>query len=205
MRINRERLLPFNALLVGFGGVKVFPVGTITLLVTIGTYLQQLTKEVNFLVIDYSFSYNAIIGRPTLNAWRAATSTYHPPVKFSTEYGIGQAQGDQITACECYIAMLKMDDCLQALNIEEMRITVEPMENLEEISLDDDTPGRTTNIGTQADHSVRKKLGLFLRNNRDVFAWSYEDMLDISPSTMVHKLNVCPSITPVRRKKRVFA
>ena len=98
-----------------------------------------------------------------------------------------------------------MDDRLQALNIEEMRITVEPMENLEEISLDDDTPGRTTNIGTQVDHSVRKKLGLFLRNNRDVFAWSYEDMLDISPSTMVHKLNVCPSITPVRRKKRVFA
>ena len=37
---------------------------------------------------------NAIIGRPTLNSWKAVTSTYHLSVKFPTEYGIGQAQGD---------------------------------------------------------------------------------------------------------------
>ena len=30
-------------------------------------------------------------------------------------------------------------------------------------------------------------------------------MLGISPSTMVHKLNVCPSFPPVWQKKRVFA
>ena len=41
---------------------------------------------------------------------------------------------------ECYIAMLEMDD-LQALNIEERKVTVEPTEDLEEISLADDTPG----------------------------------------------------------------
>ena len=75
----------------GFGGTKVFPVGTIILLVTIRTYLQQLTKEVNFLVVDCSSTYNAIIGQPTLNAWRAATSIYHLLVKFLTEYGIKEA------------------------------------------------------------------------------------------------------------------
>jgi len=85
MRIDRERLLPSDAPLVGFGGTKVFLVGTITLSVTIGTYPQQLTREVSFLVVDCSFAYNAIIGRPTLNAWRATTSTYHLLVKFPTE------------------------------------------------------------------------------------------------------------------------
>ena len=40
MRIDREHLLPFDAPLVGFGGTKVFPMGTITLPVTIGTYPQ---------------------------------------------------------------------------------------------------------------------------------------------------------------------
>ena len=40
-------------------------------------------------------------------------------MKFLTKYGIGEACGDQMAACECYIAMLKMDVHLQALNIEE--------------------------------------------------------------------------------------
>ena len=71
---------------------------------------------------------------------------------------------------KCYIAMLEMDNHLQALNIEERKVTVEPTEDLEEISLDDDTPGRTTRIGTQADLSVCEEIALFLKNNRDVFA-----------------------------------
>ena len=49
-----------------------------------------------------------------------------------------------MVACECYIAMPEMDGHLQALNIEERRVIVEPIEDLEEISLDDDTPGQTT-------------------------------------------------------------
>ena len=61
MRIDKECLQPSNTPLIGFGGTKIFPVGTITLLVTIGTYPQQLIKEVSFLVIDCSSTYNAII------------------------------------------------------------------------------------------------------------------------------------------------
>ena len=97
-----------------------------------------------------------------------------------------------MAAYECYVAMLEMDDHLQALNIKERKVTIEPTEDLEEISLDDDTPYRTTRIGTQADLIVRKELALFLKSNRDVFALSHEDMLGISPGTMVHKLNVRP-------------
>ena len=94
MRINKERPLPFDAPLVGFDGTKVFPMGTITLSVTIGMYPQQLTKEVNFLVINCSSAYKAIISRPMLNAWRKATSIYHLLVKFPTEYEIAEARGD---------------------------------------------------------------------------------------------------------------
>ena len=38
MRIDRERLVPTNAPLVGFGGTKVYPLGAVTLPVTIGDY-----------------------------------------------------------------------------------------------------------------------------------------------------------------------
>ena len=90
--------------------------------------------------LDCSSAYNAIIIWPTLNTWRAATTTYHLLVKFPTEYGIGEARGDQMVACECYIDMLEMDNHLQASNIEERWVTVEHTESLEDISLDNDHP-----------------------------------------------------------------
>ena len=74
--------------------MKVQPVSTITLPVVVGVYPQQITKEVKFLVVDCSSSYNSIIGRPTLNSWKAVTFTYHLSVKFPTEYEIGQVQED---------------------------------------------------------------------------------------------------------------
>ena len=90
MKLGRDQLRLVNSSLVGFGGMKVQPAGAISLPVVVGAYPQQITKNVNFLVVDCSSSYNAIIGRPTLNSWKAVTSTYHLLVKFPTEHGVGQ-------------------------------------------------------------------------------------------------------------------
>ncbi|XP_030924541.1 uncharacterized protein LOC115951488 [Quercus lobata] len=119
MRLRRDQLRPVCSPLIGFGGMKVQPVGTITLPVVVGSYPQQITKEVNFLVVDCTSSYNAIIGKPTLNNWKVISSTYHLSVKFPTEYGIGQAQGDQLAARECYFAMMALDEQVQTMSIEE--------------------------------------------------------------------------------------
>ena len=62
MRISKKLLHPVNVSLIGFGGMKVLPLGTISLPVEVGSYPRQINKEVNFLVIDCSSSYNAIIG-----------------------------------------------------------------------------------------------------------------------------------------------
>ena len=137
MRIGRDQLRPVNSPLVGFGGTKVQPVGIISLPVVVGAYSQQITRNVNFLVVDCSSSYNAIIGRPTLNSWKAVTSTYHLSIKFPMEHGVGQVQGDQLAARECYLAMLAMDEQVQTMNIEERRVVVEPTEMLENITLDE--------------------------------------------------------------------
>ena len=136
MGIDRTRLIPTNAPLVGFRGTKVHSLGAITLLVMVGDYLQQITKDVTFLVVDCSSTYNDILRRPTLNSWKAATSTYHLMIKFPTEYKIGELRGDQVASRECYIAILEMDDHQQTMCIGEQQTTVEPIEELEEISLD---------------------------------------------------------------------
>ena len=52
IRIDRERLVPMNASLVGFGETKVFPFGAVTLFAMFGDYPQYITKDVTFLVVD---------------------------------------------------------------------------------------------------------------------------------------------------------
>ncbi|XP_075645117.1 uncharacterized protein LOC142616117 [Castanea sativa] len=205
MGIGWEQLVPTNAPLVGFGGTRVFPLGVVTLAVTVGDYRQQITKNVAFLVVDCSSTYNAIIRRPTLNLWKAITSTYHLMIKFPTNYGVGELRGDQVAVHKCYIAMMEMDGHLQAMSIEEHRIATELVERLEDVPLDNSRPERTTKIGTFANLMVSQALATFLKENRVVFAWSHEDMPGIDLPVIVHRLNVSPSFLLVRQKKRVFA
>ena len=137
---------------------------------TVGDYPQQITKDVTFLVVHCSSAYNVILGWPILNSWKAITSTYHLMIKFPTDYGVGELHGNQVAANECYIAMMEMDDHLQAMNIEEHRTVTEPIERLEQIPLNDSKPDRTTRIGTLTSLTVRQALITFLKDNRDVFA-----------------------------------
>ena len=90
MQIDRDHLIPTNTPLVGFERKKVYSLGAVTLPVTIGDYPQQITRDVIFLIVDCSSAYNAIIGRPTFNSWKAITSTYYLMVKFPMEYGVGE-------------------------------------------------------------------------------------------------------------------
>ena len=170
VRIGKERLIPTNAPLVGFEGTRVLPLGVITLSVVVGDYPQQITKDVTFLVINCSSAYNAILERPTLNSWKAVISTYHLMIKFPTDYGVGELRGNQVAVRECYVAMMEIDDHLQAMSIEEHRMITEPIEKLEEVFLDNSNHEWKTKIGTLANPAVRQALTTFLKSNRDVFA-----------------------------------
>ena len=91
-----------------------------------------------------------------------------------------------MVAWVCYVAMLKMDEQMTTMNIEEKRMNVELTEGLDTISLDEEHVDRITRISTQASLMVRNGLILFLRDNLDIFAWSHEDMPGIDPNIMVH-------------------
>uniref|UniRef100_A0A2N9H0S8 Integrase catalytic domain-containing protein n=1 Tax=Fagus sylvatica TaxID=28930 RepID=A0A2N9H0S8_FAGSY len=205
MRLDKDKLCPMDAPLVGFTGDKVCPVGIVTLPITVGTHSKTVSKTVDFLVVNCPSAYNAIIGRPTLNRLRAVTSTYHLLLKFPTEHGIGEVRGDQVAARECYLASLGSGGQNQTMTIEEQKILVKPSGELDTIELEDGRPERTTKVGADLPPKMKESLVQFLKENKDVFAWSHEDMPGINPSIISHKLNVDPSLRPIKQKRRVFA
>ena len=102
LKLDPKRLRPFKSPFVSFNGDRIYPRSIVTLTVTVGAQPRQLNCQLDFLVVNYPSSYNVIIGRPTLNRWKAATSTYCLKVKFPTDNGVGEIRGDQILARECY-------------------------------------------------------------------------------------------------------
>ena len=55
-------------------------------------------------------------------------------------------------------------------------------------------------VDGEAAKTMRTRLVQFLKENLDVFAWSHEDMLGISPKVIQHKLSVDPKMKPVQQK-----
>ena len=94
MKLSKERLRPFTSPLVSFTRDRVIPKGVVKLTIIAGTYPAQVSKEIDFLVVDCPSMYNFILGRPTLNKLKAATSTYYLKMKFPTAHGIGEIRGN---------------------------------------------------------------------------------------------------------------
>lgn len=53
MKIVKERLHPFKSPLVSFTGDKIYPKEVVTLTIIARTYPAQISKEIDFLVVDF--------------------------------------------------------------------------------------------------------------------------------------------------------
>ena len=80
----------------------------------------------------------------------------------------------------------------------------EPSEELEPVQLDDN-PEHLAYIGSKLAEDLKSLLTHFLKQNKDVFAWKQEDMGEIYPAIITHRLNVSPSFKPFKQKRRSFA
>ena len=67
------------------------------------------------------------------------------------------------------------------MTIEEGKTFIEPTEELETVSLDDNYHEKTTKIETKLSQLVKHSIVQFLRGNKDMFAWSHEYMPGIDP------------------------
>ena len=102
MNVGGAMTRPIKTPLYEFGRERVYVEGAIRLPVTFGVRPAQVTQMVDFLLIDQPSAYNAIIGRPTLNALRAVVSTYHLAMKFPAGDLDCEVKGDQAESRQCY-------------------------------------------------------------------------------------------------------
>ena len=79
------------------------------------------------------------------------------------------------------------------------------VEALETVELVEGEATKTIRIGTTLSLEMRTSLVQFLKENLDIFTWSHEDMLGISPKVIQHKLNVDLERKPVQQRQQVFA
>ncbi|KAG5414727.1 hypothetical protein IGI04_002294 [Brassica rapa subsp. trilocularis] len=69
---------------------------------------KEITKIVEFAVVDHPAIYNVIMGTPWLNAMQAVPSTYHLGLKFPTPSGVAAIWGCQKQSRLCFLAEHKL-------------------------------------------------------------------------------------------------
>lgn len=76
---------------------------------------------------------------------------------------------------------------------------------MDEVVLDLKFRGQVVQIASDLHDKVRTNIITFLHANRDCFAWKHDNMRDISPYVITHKLRVDPEDPSVRQKQQKFA
>jgi hypothetical protein len=82
----------------GVGPQPVYPLGSITLLVTFGTEENFRTENVQFDVVEVNLPFNAIIGRPALYQFMAIAHYRYLVLKMLSPAGVLTVWGDRATA-----------------------------------------------------------------------------------------------------------
>ncbi|XP_030923089.1 uncharacterized protein LOC115949970 [Quercus lobata] len=204
MKLDKKRIRPFTLPLVNFTGDRIVLKGIIILTMIAGTYSAQVTKEIDFLIVNCPSTYNIILGRPALNRLKAVTSIYHLKVKFPTAYGIGEIKGDQVLAREYYqVALTSGENHTWVMNEPEPIPESSKIPQEIEIVLGDST--KVLKIKTTLLASKKEKMISFLRANQDVFTWKHEDMPEIDRKIIQYRLNVNPECKPIQQKRRIFS
>jgi hypothetical protein len=101
--LGESDLTNFTSLVFGFLGESVIPGGKIPLPILAG--LVNLQTE--FIVIQALSPSNAIMGRDWLHKMKAVPSTLHQKLRFPTNDGIMEVNGDQVVAKQCVLAGIK--------------------------------------------------------------------------------------------------
>jgi hypothetical protein len=117
--LGTKDLVPHPKSLIEFIGDAIFPKGYVDLACAFKSGPGRCSIPVKFLVVDCMSAYNAILGRPTLNALGVAVSTLHLEMKFPRNQGdVITIRGNKDEARECYKESLKISKASNEVHLQ---------------------------------------------------------------------------------------
>jgi hypothetical protein len=194
--------------LCGFGGRQLVALGKITMPITFGYVHNTRTKQVVFDIIDMEYPYNAIIGRGTLNAFKAILHPAYLCMKIPLDQGPIAVHGSQEAAtrakgnCTYSKAIHNIDEAEAHQQYKHKRDKAASADQPKPMLLCKDIVEHKVLLGSQLSDEQEKTLLIFLFNNKDVFAWSANDLCGVNKDVIEHSLNVDPTTRPRNQKLR---
>jgi hypothetical protein len=189
--------------LCGFGGRQIVALGKITMLVTFGFVHNTRTEQIVFDIVDMEYPYNAIIGRGTLNAFEAILHPTYLCMKIpiaihGSQEAARKAEGNWTDSK----AIHNIDGAEACEQYKYRREKAASADQPKPMLLCEDIAEQKVLLGSQLSEEQEKTLIRFLFNNKDVFAWSANDLCGVNRDVIEHSLNVDPSFRPRKQKLR---
>jgi hypothetical protein len=176
--------------LYGFGGRQVVALGKITMLITFGYVHNTRTEQVVFDIIDMEYPYNAIIGPGTLNAFKAILhpaylcmkipSGQGPIVIHGSQEAARRAEGNRMDS----MAIHNIDESEAHQQYKHKREKAASANQPKPMLLWEDITKQKVLLGSKLSDEQEKTLLRFLLNNKDVFAWSTNDLCGVNRDVM---------------------
>jgi hypothetical protein len=154
------------------------------------------------------YLYNAIVGRGTLNAFEAIL---HPPylcMKIPSEQGPIAVHGSQEAARRTEgswtnsKAIHNIDEAEAYQQYKHKREKATSTDQPKPMLLCEDIAEQKVVLGSQLTDEQEMTLLRFLFNNKDVFAWTANDLCGVNRDIIEHSLNVDPSFRPRKQTLR---
>jgi hypothetical protein len=194
--------------LCGFRGRQIVALGKITMSITFGYIHNTRTKQVFFDIVDMEYPYNAIIGRGTLNAFEAILHPAYLCMKIPSEEGSIAVHGSQEAARRAEGSWTdskvihNIDGAKACQQYKHKREKAASANQPKPMLLCEDIADQRVLLGSQLSGEQEKTLLRFLFNNKDVFAWTANDLYGVNRDVIKHSLNVDPSLRPRKQKLR---
>jgi hypothetical protein len=176
--------------------------GKIIVSVTFGYVHNTRTEQVVFDIVDMDYPYNAIIGRGTLNAFEAILHPAYLCMKIPSEQGPIVVHGRQEAARRAKgswtdsKAIHNIDEAEACQQYKHKREKAASADQPKPMLLCEDITDQKVLLGSELSDEQENTLLRFLFNNKDVFAWTANDLCGVNTDVIEHSLNVDPSFRP---------
>jgi hypothetical protein len=194
--------------LCGFRGRQIVALSKMTMSVTFGYVHNTRSEQVVFDIVDMEYPYNTIIGRGTLNAFEAILHPAYLCMKIPSEQGPIAVHGSQQATRRAEgswtdsKAIHNIDGAEACQQYKHKREKATSADQTNPMLLCEDIADQRVLLGSQLSDEQEKTLLRILFNNKDVFAWTANDLYGVNRDVIEHSLNVDPSFRPRKQRLR---